>query len=144
MTNKDYFKAYRAANREKLIVRKRTYYKLNGLKIKEGNRKYYQVNTDKCKALTKEWQTQNPEKLRFYNANRRAAKLKRTPKWLTKEQWIQIRSFYELAQTLTVQTGVRHEVDHVVPLRGDDVSGLHVPWNLQILTKSENCQKSNK
>lgn len=83
----------------------------------------------------------------MYNARamqRHADKLLRTPKWLTKEQLAEIKVFYVKAAHLTRKYGYKYEVDHIVPLRGKKISGLHVPWNLRIVTKSENCRKSNK
>lgn len=75
-----------------------------------------------------------------YEAKREVA----TPKWLRDEHWLQMNEFYEKARALTRETGVRHEVDHIVPINGKTVSGLHVPWNMQILTQAENVSKSNR
>lgn len=74
---------------------------------------------------------------------RQAAKRNRTPKWLTKEERAQMAEMYKQARRLTKETGVRHVVDHIIPLRGELVSGLHCLSNLQILTETENRQKSN-
>lgn len=77
-------------------------------------------------------------------SKRKAAKLLRMPKWLTQFQKAQINNFYKKALLLTKNTGIPYEVDHIVPLRGKYVSGLHVPWNLQVILKSENRLKANK
>ena len=73
----------------------------------------------------------------FHEANRRAAKLNATPKWLTIEQKQQIRETYNSCPT-------GFHVDHIIPLQGQEVRGLHVPWNLQILLGELNLKKSNK
>ncbi len=69
--------------------------------------------------------------------------LKATPRWLTEDHETQIRQFYIEASKLTIETGTKHEVDHIDPLRGKQISGLHVPWDLQILTKELNTKKGN-
>lgn len=63
-----------------------------------------------------------------------------TPVWADKKA---IEEIYVKARMLTLSTGIKHEVDHIVPIKGIDVSGLHVENNLQILTKSENRKKWN-
>lgn len=73
-----------------------------------------------------------------------ASKLQRTPKWLTKEHFKQIEEFYIISKLFQMYTGQKYHVDHIVPLRGENVSGLHVPWNLTVLLESENCRKYNK
>jgi len=63
-----------------------------------------------------------------------------TPLWANKKK---IKDFYTVARALTENTGIEHQVDHIIPLRGEHVCGLHVEHNLQILTKEENIRKSN-
>jgi len=86
----------------------------------------------------------NPHLFAAKTRQRKASKLQRTPKWLSPEQLKQIKMFYAEAAELTKLLGEWYEVDHIVPLQGKTVSGLHVPWNLQILSKSENSAKGNR
>lgn len=75
---------------------------------------------------------------------RQASKLNRTPKWLTNADLVEIEWAYKVAQELTMETGIIHVVDHIIPLQGKNISGLHCPQNLQIITKLENSKKGNK
>jgi hypothetical protein len=80
------------------------------------------------------WRKDNPGKLRAYTAKYRASKLKATPKWADLKQ---IEAFY-------AKCSKGYEVDHIIPLQGKNVCGLHVHYNLQYLSRSENRSKSNK
>lgn len=64
-----------------------------------------------------------------------------TPKWVNK---LEISNIYALSTRVSKETGVDHAVDHIVPIRGRDVSGLHVPWNLQVMESKLNSSKKNK
>ena len=66
------------------------------------------------------------------------------PNWLTQDHKWMIEEIYELRKLRSEATNVEHHVDHIVPLRGKDVCGLHVPWNLQVITATENLSKSNQ
>jgi len=74
----------------------------------------------------------------------RAAKSQSIPGWLTAGHRQEMAHFYRRAEQLTLETGLPYQVDHIVPLRGLVVCGLHVPWNLQVITKTENVRKSNR
>ena len=81
---------------------------------------------------------------RAIDAKYRAKKLQATPPWLTNEDYEKIKSIYLLSQQISETTGIPHEVDHIIPLQGINVSGLHVPWNLRPLPKTLNSSKNNK
>ena len=77
-------------------------------------------------------------------ANRRAAKLKRTPAWLTDFDQIKIKCLYQLMAMRNRESGYAWHVDHIIPLQGEFVSGLHVPDNLRVIPAIDNMRKSNQ
>ncbi len=78
-------------------------------------------------------------------ARRRKAAVKRaTPKWLSQQQRKEIVAFYKKAYSMSQETGEKHHVDHIIPLNGVGICGLHVPWNLQVITATDNLKKGNR
>jgi len=90
------------------------------------------------------WKTNNKTQIRADTKARRRKHREATPKWLSRKQRSEIRQIYQIAITMTQTTGEQYVVDHIVPLRSDYVCGLHVPWNLRVITQEENLKKSNK
>ena len=135
---KEYFRQYYQNNKQKLSSKMKKYYEEHKEelkpKMKEYGKIYHQLNKEKRNAQVAEWRRNNKDQRRLYEANRRARKLQATPKWCDIEK---IKEIY-----MNCPKG--YEVDHIIPLKGENVSGLHVPENLQYLTKSENCSKGNK
>jgi hypothetical protein len=162
---KNTLNANRNKNKERTSSqRKKDYQKLvqnedNVEKKKLRGKTYYEKTKDVLYAKTQAWLLQNPEKRSVYanrhrqkhpdaknasTAKRRSDKLKRTPVWLSKDELWLIREAYALAKQRTKMFGFTWHVDHVVPLRGRSVSGLHVPWNLQVIPAKANIAKGNK
>lgn len=102
------------------------------------------LTRDYDRELLNQWRKANPLKASAHSLNRRASKLNATPPWLTKQDKEEILLLCSLRNQLDLQTGLVHHLDHIVPLQGENVCGLHVPWNLQILTAEDNCSKGNK
>lgn len=151
--------AWNEANKAKHRANVKAYYARNPEKARAVVAAWRKANPDKIKALNDSWQAANPEKyLRISSswklrnkahvsakgAARRAMKLQRTPAWLTEAHLSAIKAVYAEAIEKTRTTGVCWHVDHIVPLLGKNVSGLHVPWNLQIIPGSENMRKGNR
>ena len=90
-----------------------------------------------------QWAKDNPATVNARTARRYAAKTNATPAWLTADDHWLIAEAYDLAKIREKLFGFRWEVDHIVPLRGGRVSGLHVPWNLRVIPLNENRRKSN-
>lgn len=123
---------------------------------KAAGRRYYEKNRDlvisraasRSAEVSREyrrvWKRNNPEHTQVSVNVRRRRLRDASPSWLTQAQKFQIREMYLAARRLTRDTGIKHVVDHIVPLRSDEVCGLHVPWNLQILTHIENSVKGNR
>jgi hypothetical protein len=94
-------------------------------------------------ARNKNWKISNPERMQAADARRRAARLQRTPAWLSDDDLWLIEQAYDIAQIRTRVFGFSWHVDHIVPLQGKLVSGLHVPHNIQVIPAVENCRKAN-
>lgn len=110
---------------------------------KEKSAEFRLLNPGYNYAQVKKWRLNNPGVRREERARRRALELQALPKWLSAEALLKIREWYDLAKHFTQQFGPHH-VDHIIPLRGKNVWGLHVPWNMQILPAALNIKKSNK
>jgi len=91
-----------------------------------------------------EYKDRNVDVVRADTSVRKRRHREATPKWLTPAERLQMRDLYVQARKLTELTRERYVVDHIVPLRGEEVCGLHVPWNLRVITQEENLKKSNK
>ena len=100
----------------------------------ENKKKKYQSDKKYASEAHKKWRDANKDKTRLKSANERAVRLQRLPSWANKEL---IKEFY-----LNCPEG--YHVDHIIPLRGKTVSGLHVIENLQYLPANENISKGNK
>lgn len=122
----------------------------------EHNRKWVSRNKERHSELTRRWYEENREQhlinsREWYAANRHrklattSAREDRckdaTPVWADMGA---LQALYKQAKALTEETGVPHEVDHIVPLTHDRVCGLNVPANLQVLTQEQNRRKANK
>jgi hypothetical protein len=146
-------KLYRLNNKEKIAITKKKYYLKNKEKIKKYNKVYNKLyrlkNKQKISKIKSEhylknkyniikkiklYRLNNPHTQRNLSAKRRALQLNATPKFANLNK---IKEIYKNCPK-------GYHVDHIVPLQGKNVCGLHVEWNLQYLTPSENSAKSNK
>lgn len=112
-------------------------------KLSARSRKFYAEHAETLRAQKQEYQRNNLHIYAKIKAKRKAAQLKRTPAWLTEDDHWMIEQAYELAALRTKMFGFKWNVDHIIPLQGKLVSGLHVPTNLQVITSTENRRKSN-
>ena len=97
-------------------------------------------NLDKARACSKKWRSEHKEYDVAKTAKRKALKLSATPKWADKNK---IKTEYALAQWCTDVMGTPYHVDHIVPLKGKTVCGLHVEANLCVIPAADNISKSN-
>lgn len=137
-------RARRATNPVKLKAAKKRHYEKHKEQILKKLQVYRAANQISKSVYFKKYKTDNAHKVASWNAKRRAAKLCRTPAWLDEDAYWMIEQAYELAQLRTKLFGFSWHVDHIIPLQGKLVSGLHVPTNLQVIPGVENARKGNR
>ena len=139
---------YRVENRAILLVKKREAQKQYRLKYPDRIKATAKASTRKHRIARNEekaaWARRNRGRILAWCRKRQLDKIQRTPAWLTADDLWLIEQFYETAAARTKATGVQWHVDHRLPLRGKTVSGLHVPYNLQVILGSENSSKGNR
>lgn len=151
---------YWEVNRERLIAQKRQQYASNAAAILLKQKQVYEANPERFRAQKRDDYLKHREKriaaIKAYqlahpewhaanryerSARRRAIELHAYPAWANPQA---IAAVYAECKRLSKETGIEHHVDHIVPLLGRTVCGLHVEGNLQILPAQENLRKSNK
>jgi len=105
--------------------------------ILEKQVEYAGKNAEKLRQKSKNHYKANKSKYLHKYKLRQCRKIKATPKWLSEDQLEELELFYK-------NRPEGYHVDHIVPLKGKNISGLHVPWNLQYLPAKDNLKKSNK
>jgi hypothetical protein len=105
---------------------------------------YQSKNKDRIKAMRKQYRIANAAKIAARNAERIALKRLAMPPCLSEADIEAARLVYLFSTAWSKATGIQHDVDHIVPLRGKEVSGLHVPWNLRIIPHEINIKKGNR
>ena len=130
----------------------------NSERIAEYRKQYYKDHREKILSRSKArvvdpaleserqrlWRVKHKDKHCAKNAKYRASRIKRTPRWLTDDDKWMISEIYELAALRTKMTGMKWHVDHIIPLNGKIVSGLHVPENMQVIPSVLNFRKHNQ
>jgi len=112
--------------------------------LNKNTKEWNSKNKERLYKNIRAWQQRNPERMNAIGANARASRLQRTPSWLSEDELWMIEEAYILAKMREDATGIKWHVDHIVPLKGKTVSGLHVPWNLQVIPATDNIKKGNK
>ena len=128
-------------NPEKQKAHKVAWAKRNVARMAEYRKRWIKDRgPEYCRQKTARWRRNNPEKNAALQAARYAGTLRATPRWANKEA---IDAIYRMAVEVTKETGIKHTVDHVVPLKSKLVCGLHWEGNLRVITRSENSSKGN-
>jgi len=166
---KEYSRASYLRNKEKVNARSKQWAEENAERMKELQAEWYLENKDKVKAQREAWAEANPErakelqrqsrkrtgsgkawkaenkhKVNAYASKRRACERNATPSWISEIDEFIAEEIFLQREDISSATGIKHEVDHVIPLVSEEVCGLHVWWNMRVITEFENRSKGNK
>ena len=134
-------KAYHQENREVILERFKQRYQSMPDVYKAEAQQWADNNRDKVRAKAQRYYRSKPEYFLEKSRRRQLLVAQQTPAWVDLEK---VRAIYAEARRLTESTGIPHEVDHVIPIKGRNVCGLHWEGNLEIKTQEANRRKYNK
>lgn len=135
---------YRTQNRETLALKNKAYRDAHKETINARVRDHYKNNREQQLLVKKAYKKANPDKVKFHKTNRLAAKRQRSP---VKCNELDLFVFSEAASLVVVRekaTGTKWHIDHIEPLQGTTVSGLHNVFNVAVVPATYNLHKSNK
>lgn len=135
-----WLKEYNSKNADAISSRRKAWAERNAHAVSERKSRWASENRDAVRAAKRRYKERNPEKVAASGSIRRASKLNASPKWLSKKHKKEIAAIYKEAKSM----GSDWHVDHIVPLRGKSVCGLHVPWNLRVIPAEDNHKKHAK
>ncbi len=134
-----YMREYRAANKERIATQKKDWVEANREHVRQLERGYAVTNAANKTIARNKWKAANLDKDRAAKAANRADRIMRVPAWADRER---IKSYYNVCAFFNEVNGyAKYHVDHVIPLNGKTVSGLHVHNNLQVIPAVENLRK---
>lgn len=132
---------YQRDNADRVLARIKAWGEANKEKTLEYKAKWKAKNKERNAAINAEWKRSNAEAVRSASNKKNAIRRQATPAWANQ---FFISEAYDLARLRTKATGIKWSVDHIIPLSGENVCGLHVESNLQVIPLSENCRKGTR
>jgi hypothetical protein len=119
------------------------YAKIKGASL-AASKAYYAGNAEERKAKQRAWSKVNRGTANALSKRYKLKKRNATPAWLSEFDLLAMKCKYQVAAMLNKHGVEPWHVDHIVPIRGKDVCGLHVPWNLQVIPAKDNLSKGNR
>jgi len=134
-------KKYRKENPDKVKTFRAIWREENREDINEKHKEWREENKEHVNERSRQWKKENRYKVLANTRKRQAGKQQRTPKWAIEDI---IKVFYFMSEHLGRIMNEKYHVDHIIPLKGENITGLHTHNNLQVITAKENMTKNNK
>ena len=142
INNKEKRKKWEEENKEKRKIAKKEWIEKNREKVNKANSEWQKNNPDKVK-LRNDRHKNTPHGKISRQASRDAYRKRCKEASMNRFDIKNITNIYRKCKELSILTGIKYHVDHIVPIRSDKVCGLHCSWNMAIITADDNLKKSN-